>query len=1088
MEEDAVPEWRVKYLNYKTGKKKIKAVSRALRTVNRTPATPSRPQLTPENSSERIPFTHYDFTRLSRPATAATIQSVPEEEEIGPEDYPKSATVRRESQTLFAQSPPIMIHEAASSSDVSSRNSPERQPLQDANGVNVGGRRQMNYGSIIPSPPAEETPGYFDTLELPDPALSPAQSRKIKDSEELSAIGPRLPESARLPVDGPAPDSVPASDAYHVGESTQPPDKGGSLSQRMFKKRLATKNASSNQGPHTFPRSSRLRRLFTPHVLDSPKVNDVQLSAYRDLDTRQADFFGFLDSELDKIETFYQAKEEEASERLRVLRKQLHEMRDRRIADIQRAKQRGRPPGEGILDGIMPPTPLADAPLKENVHPNGNGANFMRPLSDALTRGITIGKTSQAMIGQSSPPGPNARQRINDAKQDYVRHKHGNDVPYLYAKKRLKLALQEFYRALELLKSYALLNRTGFRKINKKYDKAVQARPPLGYMTEKVNNAYFVQSDVVDHHLTAVEDLYSRYFERGNHKIAVRKLRSKLGPGDLSPTTFRNGLYVAAGTCFGIAGLVEAADRLYSADPIMATRTGYLLQLYGGYFLALLLFLMFVLDCRVWSRAHINYVFIFEYDTRHVLDWRQLAELPCFFLFLNGIFLYLNFRQSGQGWFYLYWPVVLIALTLVVMALPVKYIYYQARRWWGYSNWRLLLAGLYPVEFRDFYLGDMYCSQTYAMGQIEVFFCLYANGWNDPGQCNSSRSRLLGFFAALPAVWRAFQCLRRYYDSRNWFPHLANFAKYCCNILYYMTLSIYRIDKTNQNRAVFISFALINGLYCSFWDVAMDFSLGNPWAKHPFLRDHLAYKTIWIYYFAMVADVVLRQQWVLYAIFTADVQHSAIMSFFVSLAEVLRRGMWSLFRVENEHCNNVDKFRASRDITLPYEIGASPEIVHKSSTRQQEEGRSTATSETLTEAATETRPELSLTTGADIARVDTSSSSLRPRRTPQGPTPRTPRTPGLRALARVGTFIAAAHAQDFEKRRNPERDGTSGQGGSELGIAAVGGGSDDDDDEDEDDDLGVEDEERELQNQRNEEELEQVNQLVGHAREGRARR
>lgn len=31
-------------------------------------------------------------------------------------------------------------------------------------------------------------------------------------------------------------------------------------------------------------------------------------------------------------------------------------------------------------------------------------------------------------------------------------------------------------------------------------------------------------------------------------------------------------------------------------------------------------------------------------------------------------------------------------------------------------QWRLLLSGLYPVEFRDFFMGDMYCSQAYAMG------------------------------------------------------------------------------------------------------------------------------------------------------------------------------------------------------------------------------------------------------------------------------------------------------------------------------------------------------------------------------------
>jgi hypothetical protein len=39
------------------------------------------------------------------------------------------------------------------------------------------------------------------------------------------------------------------------------------------------------------------------------------------------------------------------------------------------------------------------------------------------------------------------------------------------------------------------------------------------------------------------------------------------------------------------------------------------------------LFLLFCLDCRVWATSKINYVFIFEYDTRHHLDWRQLSEV-----------------------------------------------------------------------------------------------------------------------------------------------------------------------------------------------------------------------------------------------------------------------------------------------------------------------------------------------------------------------------------------------------------------------------------------------------------------------------
>jgi hypothetical protein len=100
-----------------------------------------------------------------------------------------------------------------------------------------------------------------------------------------------------------------------------------------------------------------------------------------------------------------------------------------------------------------------------------------------------------------------------------------------------------------------------------------------------------------------------------------------------------------------------------------------------------------------------------------------------------------------------------------------------------------------------------------SLQNIELFFCLYANYWNNPSQCNSTSSRLLGFFTAMPAVWRALQCLRRFYDTRNVFPHLVNCGKYGMTILYYVTLSMYRIDQTNGNLALFCTFATISSIY-----------------------------------------------------------------------------------------------------------------------------------------------------------------------------------------------------------------------------------------------------------------------------------
>jgi hypothetical protein len=41
----------------------------------------------------------------------------------------------------------------------------------------------------------------------------------------------------------------------------------------------------------------------------------------------------------------------------------------------------------------------------------------------------------------------------------------------------------------------------------------------------------------------------------------------------------------------------------------------------------LFLMLLFCVDCKLWNQNKVNYVFIFEFDNRHHLDWRQLAEV-----------------------------------------------------------------------------------------------------------------------------------------------------------------------------------------------------------------------------------------------------------------------------------------------------------------------------------------------------------------------------------------------------------------------------------------------------------------------------
>lgn len=217
----------------------------------------------------------------------------------------------------------------------------------------------------------------------------------------------------------------------------------------------------------------------------------------------------------------------------------------------------------------------------------------------------------------------------------------------------------------------------------------------------------------------------------------------------------------------------------------------------------------------------------------------------------------------------------------------------------------------------------------------------------------------------------------------------------------------------------------------------MDWSLGNFFSKNKGLRNHLAYRRKSVYWAAIAFNTVLRHQWIFYAVFTEDLQHSASMSFFVGLAEVIRRGVWTLFRVENEHTNNVASFRASRDIPLPYSIPQSPKMQDQDSGLEVRK-RKGAVSSDPTRAREES---MASSTGADydLERQTTQSSGSTTRR-------KNSNTPALRALQRVGTAIALAHRQDFQKKRRPEVVGDDARDEAMNHDDGAPDSSDDDDD------------------------------------------
>ncbi|ROT38953.1 EXS-domain-containing protein [Sodiomyces alkalinus F11] len=1049
LEQEHVPEWRAKYLDYKAGKKKVKAVSRAYHRAPPTPSTTTGGTV----SANRTPFSA-SISAASRPWDRSPAQS---QSKAQPHLRLPDETTRLRPPQTSSSSPGLPITHP----HIHKPNDDSDRAGHLGSGTQV---RDMQYGSFGLTPHLPTTPQSLGRIqsnrsfELPGPAIGvPSDPASPRDDTGPLNYSPRPDRRPRPPP----PDPKRSMSAAGLPTTSHLTPSLSRASEYL--------PATAGTPPAISPRHRLHRMISAALPTKSPRIADIgmQVLALDIFRQKEKEFFDFMASELQKVESFYKLKEDEAGQRLVVLEDQLREMRNRRALQVNEERQkRKQGPSNGDTgepDG-KPTGPAAGAGADPGYLDQVKSKIFRPgPNSRALSRMIQT-----PVLHPQSQPGL-------DLGRDYVRRPESTQgPPYKTAKRKLKLALQELYRAMELLKSYALLNRTAFRKLNKKYDKAVEARSSnrMRFMNEKVSKSWFVNSEVLDRHMKTVEDLYAKYFERDNHKIAVSKLKSLIKRRkDESSSSFRSGVFLGTGLVFAVQGTTFAVQLLFGDDDTLAQQTAYLLQIYAGYFLMLFLFSLFVVNCYVWTKNKINYPFIFEFDQRHHLDWRRLAEFPSFFLFLLGVFLWLNFSRYGSPALFLYYPVMLIGLSVVIIFLPAPILAPSSRRWFAYAHWRLLLAGLYPVEFRDFFLGDIYCSLTYAVCNVSLFFCLYANHWDDPPQCNSNRSRLMGFLAALPPIWRFFQCLRRYRDTRNIFPHLVNGGKYSMSIMTAVSLSIYRIQGSRGNLAFFLVFGLINGLYTSVWDLFMDFSLLQPNAHQPLLRDITALKKRWVYYVIMVVDPVLRFAWIFYAIFAHNRQHSTIVSFLVAFAEAFRRGIWALLRVENEHCSNVAVYKAYRDVPLPYRL-RRPLVERPSEEEEEEEEGEEAVApeaEGISPRPEGERRRVPVTGEAEATGVQRAglyaiqdeeaaaglAAGVEPPERPSTLRRRKTVEP-MRPVRRFSRILADAHLQDFEKRRKPTKGDAEGSEEVEHRSAH----SDDDDDIDEDElDIDAEDEE-----------------------------
>lgn len=277
------------------------------------------------------------------------------------------------------------------------------------------------------------------------------------------------------------------------------------------------KDTSNGKSSPTFLQESRLSEEPASYAQEDPDTTHAAYSwSDRDPRTDHADldklisrlfdkeelkFFATLDEEVARIVHFYEEQEHEAIERLSTLVTQLSELSEhRRRFKAQTQKVVHRDGLSRIFSAVpraMDTEELQRARL--NAQHIANTPKLQTSVDEGDKRRAEAMEHMQALNIGPLQPNTTGGKPTERTKAVY------DPLQYKAARKKLRSAVIENYRALEILNNYRILNRTGFTKILKKFDKTLHVEIMHPYYAKRVLPTPLVQSESVPKMLHATE-------------------------------------------------------------------------------------------------------------------------------------------------------------------------------------------------------------------------------------------------------------------------------------------------------------------------------------------------------------------------------------------------------------------------------------------------------------------------------------------------------------------------------------------------------------------------------------------------------
>ncbi|KAI4318063.1 hypothetical protein L6164_025872 [Bauhinia variegata] len=709
---------------------------------------------------------------------------------------------------------------------------------------------------------------------------------------------------------------------------------------------LAKKVANKFSGSSAKPDKSIIKVRRKTMEGSGEEIYETELAQLFSEEDEVRMFFARLDEELNKVNQFYRRQESEFLEKGEMLNKQLQILLD--LKEVLSDRRRKNSPSKLSIAGVFPHSPARDSNLSESAGDSDETNSEISQTEEIITtlekNGINF--VNSAMRGKTKKGKPKMAMRIDIPAttptraitavtsmlwEDLVNspNKEGsgeflNKRKIQSAEKMIRKAFVELYRALGLLKTYSSLNMLAFSKILKKFDKVACQKASASYLRE-VKNSHFISSDKVVRLMDEVESIFTKHFANGNRKKAMKFLRPQQEK-ESHMVTFFVGLFTG---CFVSLFCVYAILAHLCGIFSPSTETAYMETVYPVFSVFSLLSLhLFMYGCNLlmWKNTRINYNFIFEFQPNTALKYRDAFLICTTFMtaVVGAMVTHLLLRATGfsPGQVDAI-PGILLLIFIALLICPFDIFYRPTRYCFIRVIRNIICSPFYKVLLVDFFMADQLTSQIPLLRHLETTSChffarLFKTHHHEV--CHSGRlyMEITYIISFLPYYWRAMQCARRWFDDGD-VNHLANMGKYVSA----MVAAGARVTYSRQSDHLWFSIVLFTSIvatiYQLYWDFVKDWGFFNPNSRNQWLRDELILKNKSLYYLSIALNAVLRVAWVETVMhFKVGPVQSRMLDFLLASLEVIRRGHWNFYRLENEHLNNAGHYRAVKAVPLPF--------------------------------------------------------------------------------------------------------------------------------------------------------------------------